>query len=315
MTKAQATGIPPLHSIFVVAMVTALCFTYVPSPSSLDRIATIEAFTSAAFDFISMEMIAAVRLCFAAVGVGTTTHMIMYHTAETSTNYRPGSLLKSIPIRLKGLRTQSYFTPWAWGLLTLSFLLSGTVPLLAFLGREDLITPRLLRVSLVTFEMAAPTEFLVAFVVKHAIWPGTLQSAQNKNVCKDPTANLKTFSSLMMHNGCICMLLIEIALLGRIPFLLSHIALAPLLGLVYILFAWYSADKWIPGQGPQYLYFFLDTTLGWGTTFAIVVLLCVLFGSYVIIWALATGIGHVSSVLGRLFVSAVLGRAFCRLAD
>merc|ERR1712176_1442671 len=67
---------------------------------------------------------------------------------------------------------------------------------------------------------------------------------------------------------------------GGIPFQLNHFAFAPLFGVCYVLFSWSTANIWDPKHGPFYMYFFLDTTLGYGTTIAIVLLLIILLACY-----------------------------------
>ena len=118
------------------------------------------------------------------------------------------------------------------------------------------ITHWLLRVALLTFETAAPTTLLVACVVRYAIWPRVLQAGGN-------TTQLKGFQAIVMHNVNVMLALVEVSLLGGIPVRFSHFPVAPMFGIVYILFTWFMIPRWIPGKpSAQFIYFFFDTTLG-----------------------------------------------------
>jgi hypothetical protein len=164
--------------------------------------------------------------------------------------------------------------------------------------------------------MACPTELLVASAIKYAIWPRLLNSNR-------PTDNLKRLETLMMHNACVFMILTEVCFLGKIPMLLSDVALAPLFGIAYIIFSWYMSDKWVKMKcnskyyhaGPQFLYFFLDTTLGIQSTVALLVLLMVLLLFYVFFWLADDMLSHVPSVTGRVVAILIVSSAFCRFRD
>lgn len=155
---------------------------------------------------------------------------------------------------MRGYRTQLPFTSWAWNLLGCSFLLNGIIPLLVVYGKQDLISPWTLRIALLMFETAAPTTLLVACVVRHAIWPRVLEAGGE-------TAQLQGFQALVMHNANVIFALMEVSLLGGLPVVFSHFCVAPLFGVVYVLFTWFMISRWIPGEA-QFIYFFFDTTLG-----------------------------------------------------
>jgi hypothetical protein len=227
-------------------------------------------------------------------------------------SYRPHSKLHAATMELKGFQLQAYFTKWAWNLLSLSFLLSGTIAWLASEGHSEYLSQPenrwILRAALLTFETAAPTEFLVSAVVKYAIWPQLLAS-------KVDTLGLKSFKSLMMHNGCVFMLLLEVGLFGGIPITMSHFPLAPLFGLSYIVFAWYMSNKWNPQAGPQFLYFFLDTTLGKESTIALGLLLSTLIAFFIFFWVADDIMMHLPGIPGRLAVATVVISLVCRFRD
>lgn len=230
---------------------------------------------------------------------------------ELLPNYRPKSKLQAAPIKLSGLGTQAFFTKWTWHMLTISFILSGSIAFLIATDRSEVVksNPWLVRSALITFEIAAPTEMLVAAVVKYAIWPRLLKANRS-------TLHLQKFATSMMHNGCVFMILIEVGLLGKIPILLSHIAVAPLFGIAYVFFSWLMSTRWLPPKnGPQFLYFFLDTTLGRETTIGLIVLLVVLLSFYTLFWIAEDLLSHIPHVFGRLVAIGAASSAVCRFHD
>jgi len=121
------------------------------------------------------------------------------------------------------------------------------------------------RICILLFEISAPAAMLVSVVVKYVLWP--------KALAGNGSANLKQFKILLQHNANIIMCLVEVGLLGGLPVRLADMALAPLFGIVYILFAWSVRFRWVPSGDAQFLYFFLDTTLGKTSTIALLGLL------------------------------------------
>jgi hypothetical protein len=66
-----------------------------------------------------------------------------------------------------------------------------------------------------------------------------------------------------------------------LPVRFQDISVAPLFGLVYVLYSWSMMHSWCdPSKGPQFIYPFLDTTLGLTTSIALVALLLVLMLAY-----------------------------------
>ena len=175
-------------------------------------------------------------------------------------------------MRMKGFRTQLHFTSWAWNLLGISFALNSAIALMVAYGMGDKLNPWLLRAALLIFEVAAPNALLVACVIRYAIWPRILSSGGS-------TTQLRHWRTLLWHNANVIMALTEVSLLGGLPVRFSHFAVAPLFGIVYILFTWYMTPYWVE-EGPQFIYFFFDTTLGYTTTIALVILLLVLMTFY-----------------------------------
>jgi len=72
--------------------------------------------------------------------------------------------------------------------------------------------------------------------------------------------------------------LTESCLLSGLPVRWSDAALAPLWGTLYVLFSWFMIHRWNdPRHGPQFIYFFFDTTLpGYTATKVLLLLLTVL---------------------------------------
>lgn len=225
-----------------------------------------------------------------------------------ASHYLPNSRLQSdVKIPMKGFRTQLAFTSWSWNLLGLSFALSSTV---AFMVLYDVDVPSwLLRVALLSFETAAPCALLVSTVVRYAIWPQLKRSGVD-------TAPIKTTQMLLWHNANVVMVLAETGLLGGLPVKLTHFSVAPCFGVLYILFSWYMIDKWTPTEGPQFIYFFLDTTLGYMTS-VIVMLLVLVFVSFYAMFGLLDYMsshfqgGPVVHALAVLATSSVV----CRFRD
>lgn len=303
---------PPTHAVLVVAAMIVVFVYTLPSLESIDEHATVEAFTTTHFDWISTMTLAYTRLSFALFGMATTVFVILRNEIEIVPTYKSNSKLRK-PEKwvVRGITTHAFFTQWAWLLLWVSFALSGSITYLAASGREDVVrqNPWLLRSALLTFEIAAPTEFLVAAVVKHAIWPGILAGGRE-------TAGLRKPTALLMHNACIFMILIEVAIMGNVPVELDHFPVAPLFGIVYVLFAWYMSDKWRPREdGPQFLYFFMDTTLGTATSVSLLVLLLVLITFYVMFWFADDAVVHIPGVTGRIAAIGVLSTLVCRFRD
>ena len=164
-----------------------------------------------------------------------------------------------------------------------------------------------MRVALLLFECAGPTTLLVASVVRYALWPMALVKSTDTGPFKAPRA-------LIEHNFNVVMALVELGLLGGLPVRLTDFSVAPLFGIVYVLFSWSMVHQWAPpSEGPQFLYFFMDTTLGWKTTAALLALLAVLSAFYGIFF-LASNYLHGSIGVNAVAIVALLSLV-CRLGD
>jgi len=317
---------PPLHSIILISSTIILCLHTLPTLNSIDEYATINSFTTTISDAISVKSLYRIRYFFALVGIATTAHNILHDKCEVDTNYLPASHLKHItPFYLQGIRTQAFFTAWAWNLLTLSNILSGTVAYLAF-ARETVETkndddiPRwLLRAALITHEMAIPTECAIAAIVTYIIWPYKIE--RNKIEGTDDNKHTKKLTGaavIIMHNACVVFIFAEMCFLGRIPLVLSHLPLVPVPGVTYIAFSWWCRHSWglAKGDGAQFLYLFLDTSLGWVST-GIIAGLVGLFLSFFVVAAGACWIVQWGGlgVLGQVAVFACGVKMLCRFRE
>ena len=119
----------------------------------------------------------------------------------------------------------------------------------------------------------------------------------------------------MQHNANSIFALTEMALLSGPPVILSHIFIPCFVGCVYILFTWSSCriHGKQPDDGPQYIYWFMDTSLEKVTSVALASLvgvLCVSFGLFVALESFVEWVGgdfftHAMSVV---LVSSVVIR-------
>jgi hypothetical protein len=121
--------------------------------------------------------------------------------------------------------------------------------------------------------------------------------------------------ALLQHNGNVIMAMTEAALMGGLPVRYSHIATSILYGSVYILFTWAIQMTW-HGQGPAFIYFFMDTTLGDEHTVAIWALVGTLFifhGLFCGVELILAAVGN--HIWGHLAVVFVLCAMVCRFRD
>lgn len=312
----------PLHSQVLVALMLASFLYLFPRTESIDEVATVETFTNVLFpEYTNLHTIIGFRLLFSYLILYDCVYTIFFGSWNQDTDYAPESKLKSISIPFRGillqpdrsisrgLLTMSSFTMISWLLLGITFFLAGMIPIFHLTGYE--ISNWFLRISLLLFECAAPTTLLVSVVVRYALWPMAMENGSaNTEILQNPV-------TLMEHNGNLVMALSEVALLGGLPVRMQDFAVAPLFGILYVFFSWFMMDKWAPANnGPQFCYFFFDTTLGWFSSLALLALLTVLALFYATFAAVdyfiseySSGIlSHVAAILAILAVS-------CRFSD
>ena len=322
------TAPPPWHTSALIAGLLANLSFWVPHMASVDEIATAQTLLHVNFpDLLSVTHVALLRLLLGAVMVGDTLYAFFYGSWKQDTDYyQPYSQLKvvrGIPFRGawrpggslgSGLLTLSSFTMWAWVLEGLTFLLTGGLPLyLQWAGAAAPPPPQwLYRVALVGWEISAPTSLLVSVVDKYVLWPMALaqEGENNAKLLKHPGA-------LLEHNWNVLACLLEVAVLGGLPLRVVDVAWAPLFGLVYVLFSYAYMHAWAPpSAGPQFLYPFLDTTLGWRTTACLLALLAVLvlsFGAFFVLDVILLHVG--GGIVGHLAAVGVMALAVCRFRD
>jgi hypothetical protein len=277
---------PPMHTVSVFALTAFVCLWCLPPLENIDEHATVRTFTTSVLlgdgsGYPIIASLAIARLTFASICAAVTFAKVR-RGSQFKVVRLPGSKLPGGIVDMMGWRTQGFYTSWAWNLLGISFLLSGTIPLLVACGREDVLrdNPWLLRSALISFEIAAPSAFLTSFVVTHALWPKAYRAHGSSG-----TVGFRGLINLLQHNANSAMVLLEIMLLGGLPVMLGHIVFAILFGLLYIAFLWFMAERWSPRHGPVYPYFFMDTTLGTRTTIFMVMLMVVM-GTFFALFAL-----------------------------
>ena len=228
------------------------------------------------------------------------------------TPYLPKSTLRTVSITMDSFRSQMMFTAWCWNILGLTFALNGTITLISAYSDDENGIPEpaylrvLMRTAFILFEIAVPTSMIVSSITRYVLWPRSLD-----------TTGFKTKASLFQHNGNIIVAFTEVAILGRIPMLLTYMPLGVLYGAIYILHSWNMTHRWLPSGEPQFVYFFFDTTLDKNIVVLVLfALLCIITLFYCISVSVSSLVtyfdgGILSNIL--LVVSIALG--FCRFRD
>ena len=224
------------------------------------------------------------------------------------TSYVGASKLRQGVLPFSGLRTQAPFTSWSWNMLGISFLLNGII---AYMAKASIAVPQyLLRAALLCWEIAAPNTVLVAFVVRYAIWPMVLKKTGD-------TSNCRSWRALVWHNANVVMALFEMTLLGGLPVKFHHISLNALFGIAYVVFTWLMMYRWVPGEGPHFIYFFFDITLGKRASmvlFALLTTLVVFFALFAGAGLILDKIGH-GMLLGHVTFMVIILCGVCRFRD
>mmetsp|Transcript_6987 Transcript_6987/g.9447 ORF Transcript_6987/g.9447 Transcript_6987/m.9447 type:complete len:316 (-) Transcript_6987:99-1046(-) len=306
---------PPSHTVLFITTISAVCIHFLPSIEEIDEVAKINRFTTPLFPgsaLSSLEAMGWIRIFFSFVALAVSIRFMIIGT-EFDTTYLPETKLIPCKIKIEGFRTQWFFTGWSWNILGLHFFLSGLIPLLMSNGQQQVLTnnPWILRSTLLTFEVAAPNAFLVSAVVKYALWPTVLKQGGPAR-----SATFKKFTSLMQHNANIFMVLFEVCILGGTPVLLSHIAVSPLFGVLYVLFVWAVTNHWCPEKRPIFPYFLMDTTLGMKTTYMLAGLVAVLMVFYFFFSSVEKLLNIIDGgATAHMISMTVLSSMVCRFRD
>lgn len=292
---------PPWHTVALLVLFVSIFLNYLPTLEELDQVATVKTFTTVMFpEYTSLRLLAWSRLGMAAIIFATSMHAIIWGAWWQETAYFPESKLKKVQNRISGIKTMFPFTSVAWNLLGLAFALSGYIAWHeSTASPNSSLSPWILRMALILWETAAPLTLLVAAVIRYAIWPRIVR-------VKGSTVNLKMWRNILMHNLNVLFATMEIALLGGLPVQAKHMSLAPLVGCAYVVASWNLTHIWnAPEHGPQFLYFFFDTTVPATATKALLALLVVLmaffylfvFAETILDWAGGGVLVHVGFVV------------------
>jgi hypothetical protein len=314
---------PPLHSILLISSILITCLAAIPNIwSSLDKVATIESSTLPLFpNFISRNVLGRIRVAVAGF-IYLVSLLRMTESESLIVNYLPKSKLMPLPLNLGGVRSSLAFTSWSWNLLGLFFLCSGLLTLYVdsqdtnnssftslLLDHDPILVKIASQLSLLLLEIAAPTAMLVSVIVRYVLWPIGLRGNNGTDGLKRPLI-------LIQHNLNIVFALAEVGLLGKLNIQMGHVYVAPMFGICYVLFAWSFRFRWHPSGEPQFPYFFLDTTLGMTTTYALVGLLVILVAFYYLFYAIdviLVALGGGVSV--HFLVISIITCFICRFRD
>lgn len=325
LTK-DVSATPPWHTLVVLAVLLATFVSMIPSLESIDEIANKETFLRVCFpEVLSIQHVAAIRLFLAFVMFADISYSFFFGKWEVDTTpdfYFPQSKLTGVRGMSfrgvyytgklgSGIRNLGSFTMCSFVTECVTFALAGGIPLYIELSGSE---PPLwiYRIAIVAWETCAPISLLVSAIVKYVLWPLALQQGGNN------TKLLKAPGALLEHNLNIISCLLEVTILGGLPIRYQDCVWAPLFGLAYVLFTYRMIHSWAgPKHGPQFIYPFLDTTMGWVTTACILGLLAVLGGSFVLFAGLKHFIVHVLQGGFWAHVGAVilLCAGLCRFRD
>jgi hypothetical protein len=323
LTNQHHHGLPPWHTVMTIGLLAFGSGAILPKIEFIDQIATMDTFSHRIFpELISLNVLIGFRIisCCTIFAWSSRAFWIAFMSETPTvivTPYLPTSKLqRNVKLPLRGFFSHAPFTMWSWLLLGISFGLNGY---LAFLGVDPASRihgappTMLLRTAVILYEGVAPTTILVSTVVRYAMWPALLRQ---KGGDKDPSAFLKIFRYLVYHNLNVMLALVDACLIGGIPIQLTHLSFSVIFGVIYVVFSWAIRNLWNPPAGPQFMYFFLDTTLGYTTTIAILVLLLTLIVSH----SVFCGIHQVLQFLGggivlHTLTVVLLCSLVCRFRD
>ena len=295
---------PPVSAVLTVILFVSTALYFFPEFDHPDP--TI--YTQRVFpNLISVEVLLYARLFFTAVCFYGFIMAWFYPNEVITPPYRPTSKLARVPIVLNGFKKNWPFTGMSWILLGLQFAASSYI---TYCQVNNIpVDPSVVSVALTMWEVTAPMTFLIGAVVKYALWPAQIKVNGSGGPFLRPRA-------LLLHNANVMMAASELALLGGLPVQFDHISVSVLYGCAYILFTWSVQMQWRDGEGPSFVYFFMDTTLGWEHTLALYALLATLM----IFHGLFCGVEQVLEMTGNnlaahIALSVGLCSLVCRFKD
>ena len=252
----SSAPLPPLHSMQIFLFFSLLCLYLLPNAIKIDaELAHVETFTRRVFPHLmSVKRLARLRLGCAAI-IWTTTLLTVLGDKGTQvdTFYLKGSRLLPTVIYLKGVWTLLPVTALWWVFLGISFSLSGYISWRASCNSQ--IHPYTLRAGVFFWNIAAPLSMMVSAIVRYVIWTQVLINGG------DTYIGLKDLRSLVQHNFNIVAAMTEMVLLGGLPVRWSEAPFVLMTGQFYYVFSVLLSPWWDKTRGPQFIYFFFDTTL------------------------------------------------------
>lgn len=303
-------GNPEWHSVLVLTIFVAVFGYLLPRDFLIAAEITVsyETFSRPLFPaIIPLPAVIAIRLLVAAIIAADNLRACCLVVFDHETEYYKASKLRAgAPIAYRGMWTRqgtiasgligvASFTNVTWMLEGLVFFLAALIPLLEL---KDHVL--LYQCVWILWEIVAPSSFLVSLIVTYVLWPHALVAEAKGR--KGNLGLLNRWGPLLAHNLNVLAIATEFSILGGIPLRLGHFSFAPLYGSAYVLFSWAMKDSWLPlldneqkrkAWGPQFIYPFMDTSLGWVHTFSLVALLMVLLVSHVGVF----GLQHVLHLL------------------
>jgi len=292
------SGIPPWHSIVFVVVAGIITVMYLPSSESLDDYATVDVLTNSKYpQYLPLLMLGVLRIVVGCCAIALTIYLACFVEGGwvLYPNYlQSKSKLRHVPLKLTGFGTLCPFTSMSWLLFGVGFIMRGLLGVVLHEQQQQqqqqqqqdglhgllfllLKNRTYLRITFVMWELTAPFAMLTSSIIKYAIWPMALKGGKKHN--------LSCFRNQLQHNSNSILSLMEVAVLGGIPVCLDHLAYAILFGCFYMIFTWCTGIYYHGNQttiGPQYIYFFMDTTLGAITSYAILGLLIALTTCFVL---------------------------------
>jgi hypothetical protein len=254
------------------------------------------------------DLVKSMRALFVVVIFGAEIAEIMQPVKIENTHYMAGSRLKEAAVDTSGIKNLAFFTHWAWCSLGLYFFATLLPDLCQLAGVALPLSPL---VEPMLFTVCAPNALLVSVIVSFVLWPGLLKD-------NNDTSGMRATTVLLMHNFNSFAVVCEMVVAGT-RLHPNLIAVAPLYGLLYVLFAWVWSHRCQPKDGVQYFYDFLDTTLppGFqcGAFFGLLAVLLVFYGVATVAGQgldKAEGMGYESAAGAGLLVAVSF---ICKLRD